>query len=135
MHRDAVIILLHDRACNIDLPAVQQSEIPRDGGGIDADGQCALHIDGPAAVHVTVCDLAGERGIGPPVLVDHVDGVHMPVEQDRGRSRADGSDHIAGAVGLYVIKAQFTQLFFDSGGDGRFLSGHAPDRYELPDER
>ena len=87
----------------------------------------ALHVGRAPAVDLPVRNLAAERVVRPLGRINHVHGVHVPVEQNRfaGPFSVNGSDDVSEPVKDYLVKAECEHSLPHQLRHGLFLTGNA----------
>ena len=122
----AVAVLLHDCAGEIDRELVVQAQLLDDLPCIDHCGHAALLIHGAPAPDLAVFDSRLERVEAPLLAVAGIDGVNVGVEGDHARALANAPDNAPQTVNTHLVEADLLHFLLDDlndlllfGGKGR----------------
>jgi hypothetical protein len=122
----AVAVLFHDRAGEIDRELVIQAQLLDDLARIDHRGHAALLIHSAAAPDLAVFDSRLEGIEAPLLAVAGIDGVNVGVEGNDARPLANPPDNAAQTVHANLVEPDLLHLLLDDldhlllfGGKGR----------------
>ena len=103
--------LLGDHSGGDDVTLGQQAGFLQQEGNIDLNGHGAFGIGGTPAPDPALGDRAAVGGVRPQALITLVDHIHVAVEHHR-----TGAEHVAIAVHLHLVVAQFLHLLLHISG-------------------
>ena len=110
--------LLGDHSGGDDVTLGQQAGFLEQKGNIDLNGPGAFGIGGAPAPDPALGDRAAVGGVRPQALITLVDHIHVAVEHHRAAAAGTlhGAEHVAIAVHLHLVVAQFLHLLLHISG-------------------